>query len=172
MVGGHAVKDGVRASGVVANYATQRGAFSGSGVGAKLESVPGSGAVKRGENKTRLDGGGASFGIDFDEVVEVAGAVNDEGVSNRLTSQAGAGAAREDWNPIFCGQFNSGVQVILGTGNHNAERLHLINGGIGAVENARDGVEADFAAEMFLEFGDKVGGESHGAILMPIIKNV
>jgi hypothetical protein len=57
------------------------------------------------------------------------------------------------------------VQVLLRLWKDNAQWFHLVNGGVGTVEEAGGNVQANIAAEAFAEFVDEIGGKRHGWIL-------
>jgi hypothetical protein len=58
------------------------------------------------------------------------------------------------------------LQVILIPWNDHPQRLDLVNGRVGAVQDARSQVRADAACNGFLQFGEEVRGKGHAGIVM------
>ncbi len=165
MVSGHAIQDGMRAGGIVADHAAQRGAFRGGRVGAEDQTMFSGSSIERGKNEARFHGGGAGLGVNVHQFVEPARAIQDQGFTNSLPGQRRTGAARQERYLVFGRQFDSSVQVVLGFREGNAERLDLVDGGVGAVENTAGRVEADLARKMFAQVGDEIRGKGHAPIV-------
>jgi hypothetical protein len=162
MVCRHAIKDGVRAGGVVGDDAAHGGAFGGGGVGAVLQSMRGGGSVQARQDDSRLDSGGLRFGVNGDDFVQEAGGVQNQGRANGLTGQRGAAAARQDGDTVFGSQFEGANQVVLSLRDGDAKRHHLVDAGVGAVQDSAGGAGQHVAAEVTLEFGDEVRRQGHG----------
>ena len=109
-------------------------------------------AVEGVEDYAGLDTGPTFVGIDLDEGVHVLGEVEDNGVVDGLTGEAGAAAAGEDGDAGAAGDVDGGEDVVLVAGDDDADGFHLVDAGVGAVEDLREGVEADFAFDQLAEF--------------------
>ena len=71
--------------------------------------------------------------------------------ADRLPGQRRAAAARQDRHAVAGGQLDRGRWTSsVDFGNDHADRLDLVVGGVGGVEHARDGVEADLASDAAL----------------------
>ena len=86
------------------------------------------------------------------QLVHVLAEVEHQAGVDALTGKAGATAAGEDGDAVLGGDFDGGLHVVGVAGNYHADRLHLVDGGIGAVEDAREVVEPHIASDALLEF--------------------
>jgi hypothetical protein len=83
--------------------------------------------------------------VDLQHLAHVLGEVEDEGVIDRLAGQRGAPAARQQRHLVRPRNVDRGPHVVgVARGDH-ADRLHLVHGGVGGVQQPRGGVEADVA---------------------------
>src|SRR6266498_1441606 len=121
----------------------------------------GGGSIQRVKNETGFHSSGLRFGIQSDQGVQPARAIQDQSASNGLTCQTCACPAREYRNLISGGKLDRSLKIILRFGNNHALRLNLIDGCIGTVEDPRREIIADIACEMFLEVVDEIGGKGH-----------
>ena len=85
--------------------------------------------------------------------------VEDDGVVDGLSGEAGAGAPGQDGDALPVGELDDGYDVVGITGRYDTDGLHLVDAGVGAVEGAGEIVEADFAGDASFEFGGEVSGE-------------
>src|SRR5262249_30166448 len=128
-----AVDDGAGAGRVVADHAAQVGPAGGGHVGAELQAVRRQLAVELIEDHTRLHAGRAAGGINGEDLVEVLAAVDDDAGADGLAREAGAAAARGDGHAHLGGDLDGGVKVLRGPRQDDAERLDLVDAGVGAV---------------------------------------
>ena len=167
VVDGLAVDDGARAGRVVADHAAEVGPARGGHFRPEQEVVRRQGAVEGVEDDAGLNAGRAADGVDVEDGVEVLAAIEDDAGADRLAGQAGAAAARRDRHVHFGGDLHGRDDVFGGFGDDDAERLDLIDAGVGAVEAARGDVEADFAGEVLAQVtgqavAAEVGEVGHG----------
>ena len=96
--------------------------------------------------------------------------VKNDGMVDGLAGQACARATRQDGDALPVGQLDDGYYVVGITRSDDADGLHLVDAGVGAVEGAGEIVESDFAGDASFELGGEVsgeggigvGGEGHG----------
>src|SRR5262249_9701659 len=148
---GLAVDDAAGAGGVIADHAADVGPAGGGDVGAVLEVVLGQGAVEVVQDQARLNAGGARGGVDLQHAVHVLTAVDDDARADGLAGQAGAAAARRDGHARLGADMHAGGHVGGVLRHHHAQRLHLVDAGVGGVELARGRVEAHLAFEVLVE---------------------
>ena len=84
------------------------------------------------------------------------GAVQHQRRVDGLAALRGAAAARQHWNAFVRRDLDGDPQVLLGPGHHHADRLHLIDRGIGGVAATGEGIEAHLA----LDLARQSGGEA------------
>ena len=157
VVGGHAVPDRVGAGRVVADDPPHRRAVAGGGVGAELQPMRAQVAVERIEDDAGLQSDPALLRVELHHAVQEPGSVDDQRLVDRLPGQAAAGRARQDRHPMAGGRLYGGVHVLFVTGDQHAVRHHLIDAGVGAVEDAGIGVGAQLAAHPARQFRQEVG---------------
>jgi len=154
VVGGHAVKDAVRAGGVVAADAAEHGAVVGGRVGAEHQAALGHGAVEAGQDQARLGLDPPLRRVDLQDAAQVRH-IDDDRLVDRLAVQAGAAAARQDGQAIAGGGLHGGDHVFRAFGQHHGQGHDLVEAGVGAVQDAVEVIGADCA----LEVRAQVGGE-------------
>src|SRR5262249_25413025 len=88
---------------------------------------------------------------DGDDLAEVPAEIDDEAGAERLAGHAGAGAAGHQRDLVLAGVADQGAHVVLVARHHDAGRHHLEDGGVGAVEAARQVVEEQVALDDPLE---------------------
>ena len=157
MVQGLAIDDRVGATGVVANAAAHAGPIGRGGVGGILEAVSRQVTVQRVENNARLHLDPAFFAVKLHHLVHVFAEVHDDAVVDGLTGKTGTTAAGQHGYAIVPGDFHDGQDVFGIAGNDHAHGFHLVDAGIGAVEDPGEGVETHLAghsfAQLFGQFG-------------------
>ena len=151
MVDGLAVDDGMGAAGVVADAATDAGAVGGGGVGGVVVAVGVKLAVQVVEDDSRLDPCPALLGVDLQNLIHVLAEVQHQAGVDTLASEAGATAAWQDGDAVLGGDFNRSLHVVGIAGNHDTDGLHLVDGGVGAVEDPREVVETHVAGDASLQ---------------------
>jgi hypothetical protein len=114
------------------------------------------------EDDAGLDVDGASDGINGTHFVHVLREVEDDGGVGALTCERGTGSASEDGSVEAAADFYCGDDVFFIEGKDETDGDVAIVGGVGGVESAGTGVEADFAADFFAESGFELGGGGEG----------
>ena len=152
VVQGLAVDDGVGAAGVVADAAADAGAVGRGGIGRVLQAVGAHLAGELVQDDAGLNASPLLFGVDLEDVVEVLAEVHDDGVVDGLAGQAGAAGAGQHGNALAGGELDDGLHVGSRAGNDNAHGLHLVDAGVGAVEQAGMRVKTDLAVHAPAQF--------------------
>ncbi len=171
MVDGLAVDDGAGTGRVVAHHAAEVGPAGGGYFRPEKEVVRGEGAVECVEDDAGLDAGRAAGGVNIEDLVKVLAAIEDDAGADRLTRQARSSAARRDRHVHLGGDLHGGDDVLGGLRDDDAERLDLVDAGVGAVEAARGEVEADLAGQVLAQVAGEVvaaefGEVGHGACIV------
>ena len=76
------------------------------------------------------------LGVDFQHIVHVLGHVDYYGPANGLAGQAGAAAPGQNGHSVLAGQLYRGYHVLFAAGEHNPQRLNLVDAGVRAVHSA------------------------------------
>ena len=129
-----AVDDGVGAAGVVADAAADAGAVGRCGIGGVLEAVAGNLAGELIEDDAGLHARPLFFRIDLDDVVEVLAEIEDDGVVDGLAGEAGAAGTGQDGDALAGTEFHDGLDIGGVTRDHDAHGFHLVDAGVGAVQ--------------------------------------
>ena len=128
----------------------------GGGVGGIVIAVPVEVAVEVVQHDARLHPSPAFLGVDLQQLVHVLTEVQHQAGVDALTCQARATAPGQDGDPVLGGHLNGGLHVVGIAGNHDTDGFHLVDAGIGAVEDSREVVETyvtrDALLQLLLEF--------------------
>src|SRR5579883_1693460 len=130
------IDNGPCPSGVVADHAAEVCPARGGHVRAELQTMIRQGTVERIKDDPRLYTSDASRDIDIEYGVEIFTAIENDAWPNRLAGQACSAAARRNGHLHFCRELDGGNNILGALGDDDAERLHLINAGVGAVQMA------------------------------------
>ncbi len=103
------------------------------------------------EHDSRLDPGRAPGHVELEQLVQVLAVIDYEGCADGLTALRGSRAARQDRYVRVRGNRKRGQRIAFVPRYDDAERLDLVNRGIGRVTAARKRVEEHFAFELLLE---------------------
>ena len=95
------------------------------------------------------------LGVHLDDVSHVLGEVDDYGAADGLPGQAGASAPRQHREPVAARLLHDGDDVVGRPRYHDADGLHLVYAGVGAVQHARHLVEAHLARHASLQVFDQ-----------------
>ena len=158
MIDGLAVQHRSRAARVVRDHAADGRAARGGDVGREAQAVRLQLRVQLVEHDARLDARPALGDVHLEDAVEVLRGVDDEAGADRLAGLRRAAAARRDRDAVAAGDLDRPDDVLARARDDDAERLDLIDAGVGGIERARDGIESDFAFDRAL----KVEPESVG----------
>ena len=93
------------------------------------------------EHDARLDARPALGGVHLEDAVEVLRGVELEAGADRLPGLRRAAAARGDRDTVATGDLDRADHVVPRARDDDAERLDLIDAGVGGVEGAGDGIE-------------------------------
>ena len=99
------------------------------------------------EHDAGFDPRPALVGVDLEHPVQVLRGVEHEPGADRLAGLRGAAAARRDRDAVLGGDRDGADHRLGGLGNDDAQRLDLVDAGVGGVKRARDRVEADLAVD-------------------------
>ena len=170
-----AVADRARAATVVARHAADRGAVRGRDVDRKEQPVRREPAVEPVEHDAGLDRHRARLGVEVEDVIEVLAHVDDQRLAHRLAALRRARPARQHGHALLAGDLHGADDVLLAFRHHHADRLDLVDRGVGRVAPAAEGVEQHLALELAAEprgeravAGPRAGvfrggcGEAHG----------
>lgn len=146
-----AVANRTRAAGIVAGHAADGRLCAGRYVDREPEAVRLQERVQLVEDDTRLDDDGFRVLIEGDDAVEMAGGVQDHGLADGLAALGGAGPPRQHRNSLVGGDRDGEDGVVLVGRDHHADRVDLIDRGIGRITPARCRIERSRASQLALE---------------------
>src|SRR5260370_309209 len=123
-----------------------------------------------------LNSRASAGGIYVENVIQVFAAIEDDSGTDGLSGQAGSPAACNNGDVHFYGDLHGGHQVGDVPRDNHAQRLDLVDAGVGAVESARGGIEAnlalDMAAQMLGQGGALLLNEiCHEGIVRPSVQS-
>jgi len=146
-----AVLDRARAAGIIAGHAADRRAVGRRDV--DREAVAGrlQLLVQMVEHDARLDRHRLGVEIGLQHLVHVAADINDQRAADRLAALRGAGAARQHRDAGLARDLDGGRDVLGVLGLDHADRLDLVDRGIGRIAAAGEGVETHLALDRFPE---------------------
>jgi len=147
---------GMNAAGVVADHAAKGAAVVRSGVGSEGEVVFFGGVAKSVEHDSGLHAGDAAGRVDFENLIHIAGKIEDNRDVAALSGKRGTAAAAEERGVEFTAERDCGDYVFNVAGKNYADGNLAVVGTIGGIEGAAGGVEPDIA----LKVGAKFFGES------------
>ena len=126
----------MRTASVVADHAAQCGAVLGGGVGPEPETKRGAGHLKVGHDYARLDPRGACLGVDVEDLVHVAGKIDNKTGPDGITGHRGACPAGSHGDSRLARYGEDAFDLGYIAGEDHRGRLHAIVGGVGRVLNA------------------------------------
>ena len=141
----------VDAAGVVADHTAERAAVVGGGIGGKGQTMFLGGFAHAIEHNAGLDAGLPGVGIQLQDVIEILGKIQHDGDVAALAGEAGAGAAREDGSAECAADGDGCFDVCRVERQHQTDGNLTIIGGVGGIEGATAGVEADFTSHRLTE---------------------
>ena len=147
VIQGLAVDDGVGAAGVVADATAHAGAVGGGRIRSVLQPVGAHLAGELVQDDAGLDAGPLLFGVHLQDVVEVLAEVHDNGVVNGLAGEAGSAGSGQHGDAFAGGELDHGLYIGGGARDDHPHRLHLVNAGVGAVEQPGMRVETHLAVD-------------------------
>ncbi len=152
-----AVVDRPAAAGVVRRHAADGGARGGRHVD-REQPAPGLELrVEVVEHDARLDRDLVGRLVVVRDLAQIFGAVQHQGGVHGLAALRGAAAARQDRDALLAGDLHGHPQVLLGARNHHADRLDLVDRGVGRVAAAAERVEQHLALDLATEAGGERG---------------
>ena len=100
------------------------------------------------KNHSGLHSGGTLPGIDFHDLIHVAGEIEYQGDVAALAGERGSRAAAEQRSAVRARERDGGDDVIGVTGKNHADGHLAIVRAVGGIESAAAGIEADVAANI------------------------
>src|SRR5262245_38205040 len=85
--------------------------------------------------------------VDLDDLVHVAREVEDKGAVDRLAGERGAAAARQQRDLLIARDLHRSANVVGIARDDDANRLDLVHGGVGRVEELGALIEPDITAD-------------------------
>ena len=152
-----AVADRPAAAGIVAGHAAQRALRRGRDVDRVPEAVRLQPGVELVEHDARLHRDLGAVLVEAHDLAQVLGDIDDQRLAHRLAALRGAGAARQDGGLGVARHVDDEREIGLVARHDDADRLDLVDRGVGRVAAARGRVEQDVAldraAQSLLELG-------------------
>ena len=148
IVAHRAVAQRAAAAGVIARHAADGGARGGRDVDREPEPMRFQNPVELIEHDARLDHAAPRRDIEREEAVEIFRAVDHEARIDRLAGLRGPRAARRHRDAFLARHGERSHGVVHRLRHDDAERHHLIMGGVGRVAAAREAVEGDLARHL------------------------
>ena len=133
------------AGGIVGHHPAERGAAGRGDVGRKPQVVRFELGVQLVEHDARLDACGAPLDVNLQQPVDVLGRVEHDAAANGLAGLRRSAAPQRQRTAKLVAQADGGDDVVAVAGDDDAQRLDLIDAGVGGVEGAGDAIEAHFA---------------------------
>jgi hypothetical protein len=137
----------MRSGGVVRDDAPHRRPIRAGGIGTELKAVCAKRSVQRAKYNAGLDAHRTRVGVDFEDAIEMASEIYDDGLTDGLAREAAPGGTGQKRDTEFGRRLDGGVHVIRIPGNQNAERVHLVDGGVRAVEHPVPGIGTKFSID-------------------------
>lgn len=144
MVSSHTIEDRVSARSIIPQHAADRCPVSAGWIRSKHQIVLAQSIVDLTQCDARLNTHGLGVRVDREDLIHVAGEVQHQGVPYSLPSQAAAPAARQDRNIVPGGDLNRRSNLFTIARESHADRYHLVDTGVCAVEQTRHAVEVYF----------------------------
>ena len=91
------------------------------------------------------------LGVYFQNAIQVLRVVDDDGVTDRLASETGPSAPRQDGDAEFGGDLGSRQYIFKISGDDYADRVYFVDACVSAVEEARCRIETHLADNSFLQ---------------------
>ena len=151
VIDGLSVEHRARAGRVVRHHAADGGAAGRRDVGREAEPVLAKRRVQLVQHDTGLDPCPAPGRIHFEHAVEVLRRVDDDAAADGLTGLRRTAASHRQGAAVLRADRHGPHDVVARLHDHDAERLDLVDAGVGRIQRARDPVEADFALDRGFE---------------------
>ena len=113
------------------------------------------------EHHSRLDADPPLFGIDLQHPVHVLREIEDDAPADGLPGQARSCAPRNNRHAMSPGDLQRGDGIVAVARDHDAQRLHPVDAGIGGIQGAGVGVKAHFAPNRLLQIVLQFVRETH-----------
>jgi hypothetical protein len=148
VVGHQTVADALRAAGIIAGHAADRAALVRRGVDGEEQAVRLQRRVEVAEHEAGLDQRRTRRDVDLDEAAQVLRAVEHDRAVDGLAALARAAAARQDRDAEVAGDGQRRLQVVAGLRHDDAERLDLVDRGVGRKAAAVGAPEENLALHL------------------------
>ena len=146
-----AVAQRARAAAIVGGHAADGGAAAGRDVDREEQALGLERFVEPFEHHAGLDPDAAPGDVKRAHRGHVLAAIDDQGAADGLAALRRAAAARQHRHALLAGDREHRVDVVDVARHHDAQRLDLEIGGVGAVAAAREGVEQHLALDRGFE---------------------
>ena len=137
--------DRARAAGIVAGHAADRAAGGGGGLHGKEQPVPLQPRIQPLQHHAGLDADRARLRVVIEHPVEMARAIDDEPLPDRLPVLRGAATARDHGYAFLTRDGQRRLEILGRLRHDHAQRHDLVDRGIRGVAPARERVEAHLA---------------------------
>ena len=147
VIDGLAVQHRAGAARVVGHHPAHRGAARRRHVRSEAQLMLAQHRVQVVEHHAGFDPRPSLVRVDLDHPVQILRGVEHEAGADRLAGLRGAAAPRRERDAMSGGDRNGANHRLGGLGNDDAQRLDLVDAGVGGVKRARNLVEADLAVD-------------------------
>ena len=152
VIDGLPVEHGTGTGGVVGHHAAHGGAAGGGDIGREPHPVRLEGRVQLVEDDAGLDARPALGDVDLEQPVEILRRIDDQAAADGLPGLRGAAASQRHGTAMPPADLHGADEIVARRDDHDAERLDLVDAGIGRVQAARNRVETHLALELSREF--------------------
>ena len=151
------VGDRARAARVVARHAADRRLRAGRDIDGKPQAVLAQLRIQRIEHHAGLHDRLGWRKVDLQHAVEILGVVDDERFAHRLAALRAAGAARQDRDAFLHRDGDRRARRLFAAGHNDADRLQLVDRGVGGIASAAGRVEHDLGVELLAQARGETG---------------
>ncbi|MBV6505262.1 MAG: hypothetical protein ILNGONEN_00820 [Syntrophorhabdaceae bacterium] len=156
MIDGFAVNQRAGAGGIVADHAADIGAITRCGFRRKMQAGRFDLLIQFIAHETRLNAHPTLVLVQLKNAIHEFGTINHQRLADGLAGQARAAPARQNRHAVFRRGANRLHDIVFVARDNHANRLNLVQAGVGAVQIARDLVKIYFAFDFAPEFDFEV----------------
>ena len=142
-----AVADRARARTIIGGHPADRRSIRGGRIDRKEEPVRLERRIELREHDPRLHAYRARLHVERDDLAQILRGVDDDRFADGLAALRGPTAAREHRHAFVRTDIHDRIDVAFAARDHDADRLDLIDRGVGRVQAARRAVETHLAAD-------------------------
>ena len=137
-----------RTAGIVAGHATERCLRRGRYIDGKPQPVRSEQGVEVVQHQPRFDQGQPRLRVDLDHTAEMLGRIDHQRGADGLAALRGAAAAGQNRNPGLASDLQRHLHIVFGLRHHHADRIDLVDRGVGRIAAPAGRVEQDFAFDL------------------------